>query len=165
MKLQGNGKERTTKMSLVELAKQVLIEEKIEMSFLDLFEKVAVLKGLSEEEKNERIAQFYTDLNMDGNFVSTGSNVWGLKRWTLSKTSQEKSEGTEKFIRKRRTRVKRRDESKDDIDEELLLVDDNFVFDDDIDLEDGYDENFASIGEIDLDEDDQDDYSEESYNA
>lgn len=73
--------ENVAKMSMIELANSIMLEEKKEMSFKTAFEKVATLKEWGEQEKQERISQFYTDLNADGRFVTQGSNVWGLKKW------------------------------------------------------------------------------------
>ena len=78
------------KMSMVELANLVLMEEKKEMSFLNLYEKIAILKSYSEATKTNNVAQFYTDLNVDGRFIALGSNVWGLKQWfPVSQTSEK----------------------------------------------------------------------------
>lgn len=72
-------------MSLIEIAKLLMLEEKKEMKFGETFAKVAALKGLSEEEKDAKISQFYTDLNVHGSFATNGANVWGLKRWYKKK--------------------------------------------------------------------------------
>jgi|SRR5690625_4307298 len=81
MNLNKKENQATEKMTLIELANLVLLEEKEQMAFSDLFEKVVELKKLTDEEKERNLSQFYTDLNMDGRFVSLGSNVWGLKQW------------------------------------------------------------------------------------
>ena len=73
--------EQLENMALIDLAKIMMLEEKEAMNFHDMYAKLANLKGLSEEEKNQRMSQFYTDLNMDGNFTSMGSNTWILKRY------------------------------------------------------------------------------------
>ncbi len=78
------------KMSMVDVANVVLLEEKQPLSFLDTFNKVAALKEWEEDVKKSKIAQFYTDLNMDGRFITNGSNTWGLKRWyKLDEISEE----------------------------------------------------------------------------
>ena len=44
-------------------------------------DEVASLMGLSEQVVKQRIAQFYTDVNIDGRFLSLGENQWGLRVW------------------------------------------------------------------------------------
>src|SRR5699024_298538 len=76
-------------MSMVELAELVLLDEKKPLKFKDVFKKVAEMKELTTEAQDQLIAQFYTDLNMNGRFVSSGKNMWGLKRWYLAKQVKE----------------------------------------------------------------------------
>ncbi|HLS20245.1 MAG TPA: DNA-directed RNA polymerase subunit delta [Bacillota bacterium] len=77
------------KMSMVDLANLLFAEEQRPMSFKEAFDKIAELKNWDETEKDNKIAQFYTDLNIDGRFVTNGSNSWGLKRWYRSEQINE----------------------------------------------------------------------------
>src|SRR5690625_6234617 len=80
------------KLSLVDFAYEYLIKENKEFNFLEIFNEVAKVKGLSETAKENKLAQFYTDLNIDGRFTALGSNNWGLKRWyPKSQTRDRKS--------------------------------------------------------------------------
>lgn len=79
------------KMSMIELAKVLLTDEKKEMNFLALFDKVAEHKDFTAAEKEDLLARFYTDLNVDGRFTTLGSNLWGLKRWYPVDQTSEKS--------------------------------------------------------------------------
>lgn len=79
------------KLSLVDLAYEYLIEENKEFNFLEIFNQVAKIKGLSESAKEDKLAQFYTDLNIDGRFTALGSNNWGLKRWYPKSQTSEKN--------------------------------------------------------------------------
>lgn len=152
MRLQDYSKEKMANMSLIELAKLVMLEEKKPMKFNDAFDKVAELKGLTEQQKQEKIGQFYTDLNVDGNFVSNGSNTWGLKRWVRANS---KAEEIEEDIPRRAVGKKKRqyvDDDEDlDIDIDLSMLDENIdEYNEDIDFdEDEFD--------IDLDEEYEDD--------
>lgn len=146
MSLQSYSKEKLTKMSLVELSKLVLQEEKKPMKFNEVFNKAAELKGLTEEQMQGKISQFYTDLNIDGGFVSNGSNTWGLKKWTRSQKEEEIDEKPRKIV-KRKKRVS--EEENDDIDLELSAIDENideynedYEYDDsfDLDIDEEYDE-------------------------
>src|SRR5690625_2391584 len=99
------------KMSMVDLAHLIFAEEQRPMSFKETFDKIAQLKSWDEEEKGDKIAQFYTDLNIDGRFVTNGSNSWGLKRWYRSEQIRE-------------------DLSMDDLDDMIVDIDVDDVLDD-----------------------------------
>jgi len=68
-------------MSLIELAYDLLVERNEPIPFKELMSELASLQHLSKAEVAKRIAQFYTDLNVDGRFTSLGDNRWGLKTW------------------------------------------------------------------------------------
>src|SRR5690625_6823640 len=82
--------EQVQKMSMMEIANKVLVEQKEELNFIDLFHKVADIKQFSENQKENYLARFYTDLNVDGRFTTIGSNKWGLKRWYPVDQTSEK---------------------------------------------------------------------------
>src|SRR5699024_12340022 len=77
------------KLSLVDLAYEYLIEENKEFNFLEIFNEVAKVNRLSESAKEDKLAQFYTDLNIDGRITALGSNTWGLKRWYRKSQTSE----------------------------------------------------------------------------
>ena|GEM_PF-4462382 len=121
MSLKEYTQEKMAKMSLIDLTKLVLREEKEELKFKDAFTKVADLKGLSEAEKDAKIGQYYTDLNVDGNFVTNGANMWGLKSWYREQKKADKDEGIPKPIRVKRR--KKPVENEDDLGEEFATID------------------------------------------
>lgn len=84
--------EQIEKLALIDLAREMMLQEKEALNFHDLYAKVTSLKGLTEEEKEKKMSQFYTDLNMDGNFKSMGSNTWILKRYFRGAKSSELDE-------------------------------------------------------------------------
>jgi len=106
-------KEQIEKMSMIELAKVVLTDEKKEMKFIDLFNQVADLKNLTETQRENVLADFYTDLNVDGRFITLGSNVWALRRW------YPVDQTTEKSLAESRKRNQEEAEDDDFYDEEL----------------------------------------------
>src|SRR5690625_945278 len=59
------------------------------MRFKEAYDKISTLKKLNHTVKDEKVVQFYTDLNIDGRFVTNGSNSWGLKRWYRSEQINE----------------------------------------------------------------------------
>lgn len=68
-------------MSFIEIAYELLNEKKQAVPFKDIVDEVSQLLGLSEEEVRAKLAQFYTDINIDGRFISLGENRWGLRVW------------------------------------------------------------------------------------
>lgn len=91
MALQKYTEEQLKKMSMIELANLILGEQKKELNFKELFDKVADTKQFTDAQRNDLLARFYTDLNVDGRFMALGSNVWGLKRWYPANQTTEKS--------------------------------------------------------------------------
>lgn len=73
--------ERVREMPMVDLAFEILKSTNSPMYYRDLIMEVARIRGLSEDQINEVIAQIYTEINIDGRFACVGANVWGLKRW------------------------------------------------------------------------------------
>lgn len=99
MNLKELSKDEIVKISLVDLAYLYLIEENKELNFLEMFNQVAKIKEMSESAKEDKLAQFYTDLNIDGRFITLGSNNWGLKRWyPMNQTSEKKITESKKSI-------------------------------------------------------------------
>lgn len=90
MVLNKYNKQQIKSMSMIKVANKVLADEKKEMNFIDLFNKVATIKNLTESEKTNFLSNFYTDLNVDGRFTTLGSNLWGLKRWYPVDQTSEK---------------------------------------------------------------------------
>lgn len=68
-------------LSMVEVAHAVLRHAGQTMSFADLTNAIQEYLGKSDAEIRERLSQFYTDLNVDGSFISLGDNTWGLRSW------------------------------------------------------------------------------------
>lgn len=148
--------EEIQEMSLVEIAYELMKQEKQPFLFHDLVKRAAEIKGISKEVVAERISYLYTDLNVDGRFISLGENRWGLRTWYPYEQAEE--EVTQTVKRKKSKRVDddeedleiELDEDFDDLDEEL---DDEFEdiedeLDDLISEEDEESEDF----DLDLDE-------------
>lgn len=73
--------ERKSEISMIRVAKAVLEEKGEVLDFNDIILEVANFIEIDEEEMNRRMPQFYTDLNVDGEFISLGENKWGLRNW------------------------------------------------------------------------------------
>ena len=67
--------------SLLDYGFEVLSASKEPVKFLDLFKKAVELSGLelSESEQKIRMSKFYTQLSLDGRFVTLTDNYWDLR--------------------------------------------------------------------------------------
>ncbi|MGY0691163.1 DNA-directed RNA polymerase subunit delta [Virgibacillus sp. FSP13] len=173
MSLKNYGHEELANMSMVDLADLILTDEKKALDFRDIFKKVAELKGFSEDEQREFIAQFYTDLNINGHFMTLGSNMWGLKRWYPVEQIDEEITAEPKKKKKakkpKKKKVEEEEETFESVEKELNIVDediekltgkvtdddDDESFDNDFDDEDDYDEFDEDDEELDVEEDEE----------
>ncbi|GIO35089.1 MULTISPECIES: DNA-directed RNA polymerase subunit delta [Paenibacillus] len=134
--------EKIREMPLVDLAFAVLKAANTPFYYLDLMKEVAKLRGLTEEEIKETVAQLYTEINIDGRFACVGTNLWGLKRWYPIDRSEDPISSS------KRPRIINDDDDEDE--------DDEFVDEDDSFSPDDSDEDFDRI-----DEDHDDIYSDD----
>ncbi|WP_405097568.1 DNA-directed RNA polymerase subunit delta [Oceanobacillus sp. FSL H7-0719] len=112
--------EELKKKSMLELASLILRDEKKALSFQEIYDQIAEIKGFTKKLKEENIAQFFTELNVDGRFMTLGSNVWGLKQWYPVDQADEEITPAPKAKRK----SKKKKDYEDDEDEESLEFDD-----------------------------------------
>ncbi|WP_284140149.1 MULTISPECIES: DNA-directed RNA polymerase subunit delta [unclassified Virgibacillus] len=149
MSLKNYSREELKQMSMIELADLILLDEKKAIHFKDIFDKIADLKELTNKEKDDYIAQFYTDLNVDGRFMMIGSNMWGLKRWY----PVEQIDEVIMVPKKKKAKKKKAAIVEDDLDFE---EEDEAIEVDDID-EDDFDDEFEDYDDEDLDDEDLED--------
>lgn len=72
--------------SLIELAFEFVSSNQGAVTFQDLWAYVEKESGLSKEEAMKKVGQFYTNLMLDGRFVTLGDNTWDLRsRHTFDK--------------------------------------------------------------------------------
>lgn len=123
---------------MVDLAFMVLKAANTPYYYRDLMNEVAKLRGLSDEEINDVIAQLYTEINIDGRFACVGTNLWGLKRWYPVDKSEDALTGA------KRPRIinDEDDDDEDDYHEEEETYNSDDDFDADSEDEDGEDELF-----------------------
>lgn len=136
-------KEELLEESFVDLTYAILEETKETKLFLELVAELQSLIGLTEEEMKKNLAQYYTDLNIDGRFLILGENRWGLRQWYPVEQIEEESAPTVKARKKKKTKLT--DEEFDEMDLEL---------EDELDFEDFGEDDAAS------DDDDDDDDEE-----
>ncbi len=79
------------------------------MPFADLANAVQAYLGDSNKEIRDRLSQFYTDLNIDGSFISLGDNLWGLRTWypyeSIDEATVHTEEDEDRPKRKKRRKV------------------------------------------------------------
>ena len=72
--------------SLIEYAYEFVSEHKESVNFKEIWEYVKKQSGLSEEQANAKVGQFFTNMMLDGRFITLGENEWDLReRHTFDK--------------------------------------------------------------------------------
>ena len=154
MKLANLSKEEVSEMAYIEIANVLLIEKKEAIDFKVMMDKIQKLLGLTDEEVSAKMGQFYTDLNVDGRFISIGDNRWGLKGWYPVEQVEEETVPASKVKKKKKGKKALVDDFDDE--DEVLDFEDLEDFDDDDDEDDSLIDDFDDIDDIDDDEDDDD---------
>ena len=170
-------------LSMVEVAHAILEAKNEVLDFNQLLVEIQEYMELSDEALESRMARFYTDLNIDGSFISLGDNRWGLRAWyPIDSIDEEIATSMEdeevKKPRKKRKKVNafgsddlidyNDDDPEDEelIDDEELDSDDldddiDVDLDDDVDEEDEIDAYRSDLNELGADEDLEDEASVE----
>lgn len=72
--------------SLIELAYDFVSSQKQQVAFQKIWEYVVKESGMSEEVASRKAGQFFTNMMLDGRFVTLGENEWDLRsRHTFDK--------------------------------------------------------------------------------
>ena len=165
MKIQDYTKEMVDEKSFIDMAYTLFNDKGATMNLYDIIDEFKKLGDYEFEEIENRVVQFYTDLNTDGRFLNVGENQWGLRDWYSVDDIEEKIAPTiQKF------------DILDDEDEEdknlKLLGDDEMDDDDDIpaqtddqetldDPEDEQVEDEISESDLVIEDDEEDELDEE----
>lgn len=159
--------EKIQEIPMVDLAFMVLKAANTPYYYRDLMNEVAKLRGFTEKEINETIAQLYTEINIDGRFACVGTNLWGLKRWYPLERSEDPIANA-----KRPRIINDEDDDDDDFtdEEDTYSADDAEEDFDNIDEDDDHDDLFSDDDDADedvdedvvLDDDELDDEDSES---
>ena len=75
------------KKSMIESAYQILASKKEAVPFLNLWQDVVQEMGFTPSQADDNIAQFYSDLSMDGRFTNLKGNSWDLRKRQHSSTT------------------------------------------------------------------------------
>lgn len=161
---------------MVEVAHAILEAKNEVLDFNQLLVEIQEYMELSDEALESRMARFYTDLNIDGSFISLGDNRWGLRAWyPIDSIDEEIATSMEdeevKKPRKKRKKVNAFgseddliDYNDDDPEDEELVDDEELDSDDldddiDVDLDDDVEEEAeidayrSDLNELGADED------------
>lgn len=68
-----------TNKSMVDVAFDLMSAKKRPMAFQKLYEEVTEVKGFEQEERDDKISLFYTNITLDGRFITVGENQWDLR--------------------------------------------------------------------------------------
>jgi DNA-directed RNA polymerase subunit delta len=169
--------EKVKEMPMVDLAFLVLKAANTPYYYRDLMVEVAKLRGMTDQQSQDTIAQLYTEINIDGRFACVGTNLWGLKRWYPLERSDDPVGNT------KRVRIIN-DEDDDLEDDDFAEEEENYAAEEedfdaidedrddlysDDDSEEEVDEDVVidedDIDEDDTDEDDAEDDSDEDAEA
>lgn len=157
--------EQLRELSMIDMAFYILDEKKQAVSFLDIWNEIVETLGLGEEEAQERIAQFYTDLNIDGRFVTLGENRWGLRTWYPVDQIEDDTLVAAKTKSKKKKKAKKLLDDEFEDYEDFLDDEDLDVFDDDEDYdEDDEDEDYDEFDDEEedfLEDDELDEFDDE----
>ncbi|WP_373233325.1 DNA-directed RNA polymerase subunit delta [Cohnella sp.] len=173
--------EKIREMPMVDLAYELLKSANTPFYYRDLMIEIAKMRGLSDSQVTDVIAQLYTEINIDGRFACVGSNVWGLKRWYPVERSDDPMNGgakrpriindeddddddlygedeevtpedeTYELFDEEREEVFEEGEEAAEVDEEVSIEEDDDAVDEDLDEKDGVEDDDFE-DEEDLDE-------------
>jgi DNA-directed RNA polymerase subunit delta len=134
MKLSKMPKEELELLSYTKIAKMFLEESKTTMNTADLFKEVCTLLSLSDQEYQNKIADFFQSLSTSKEFILLSDGKWDLKanhsvKITMDDLYEDKeSDDSESF-----------EDTEEDINEEN---DDNY------DTMDDYDDDTDDLGDL-----------------
>ncbi|HEY9577264.1 MAG TPA: DNA-directed RNA polymerase subunit delta [Pseudobacillus sp.] len=163
MNLKQLSKEELKEMSFIEIAYALLSESKEPVAFQEILSQIQQYQELSDAELKSRMIQFYTDLNIDGRFITFGENRWGLRAWYPVDQLEEEATPA---VKAKKKKTKKAAKEEPDFDEEELeevdeLEDDLDFEEDDIEELDEEVDDIEDLDELDEEEDFEDDLGEE----
>ncbi|MCQ9210203.1 DNA-directed RNA polymerase subunit delta [Granulicatella seriolae] len=137
-------------LSMIEVAHAILEQTNDVLEFNQLLVDIQEYLELTDDELEAKMTNFYTDLNIDGSFISLGDNRWGLRSWYPIDSIDEEiiSSIDDDDLKKRRKKRKKVNAFGDE--EDLIDYNDDDPEDDDVSLDDDDDDDT----EVDDDDDD-----------
>ncbi|QWG36207.1 DNA-directed RNA polymerase subunit delta [Bacillus mycoides] len=155
--------EELKECSMIEVVHSVLGNKRQATTFNELVQEIAQVLGLSQGQVNTKLAQFYTDLNIDGRFINLGENRWGLRSWYPYEQIDEEILPQPKPKKKRKVEEDGFDDYIEEDEDEFGDAEGNADQEDVEDLDKVLEEEDADDEDDDLDdvEEDDEDFAEE----
>ncbi len=146
-------------LSMIEVAHAILENKGDVMDFTDLTNQIQTYLAKSDSDIRESLAQFYTELNIDGSFISLGENRWGLRSWyAIDSVDEEVSHVDEDEDETPRRRKRKKVNAFITDDEDAIDYNDDDPEDSDLDEDDSDDDDL-------FDDDDDDDEEIAAYDS
>lgn len=161
-------------LSMIEVAHAILENKGSIVDFADLLVTIQEYLGFNDSELETRMTRFYTDINIDGRFISLGDNRWGLRAWYAIDeideeiiTSAEEEETPKRKLKKKRKlnafadsddMIDYNDDDPEDIDG--IYDEEDDTFDEDEDEEEDDTVNLNTIIDPDAEEEDDEELGE-----
>ncbi len=67
-------------MSMLDVAYELMTKKRKAVDFYKLWKEVSEIKGYNQEECEEKQSLFYTNITLDGRFITVGQNQWDLRK-------------------------------------------------------------------------------------
>ena len=65
--------------SMVDVAYDLMTKKKKPVDFYKLWQEVSEIKGFDQNDQEENESLFYTNITLDGRFITVGENRWDLR--------------------------------------------------------------------------------------
>ncbi len=134
MKLKDMKKEELEVLSYTDLTEMILRENKKAMNTPSIFKRICELLGLSDEEYQNEIGDYYTSLTTDKRFILLDTAEWDLKEKHKVEIVMDDDEDDESYDDSIEEDEETSDDSSDS--ESIEITDDEVDLDDDDELED-----------------------------
>lgn len=122
--------------SFVDTAYDIVVKNGAELPFATLWNNVCEELGLTQEDRVARVSYFYTQLTLDGRFVTLGENVWDLRiRHTFDKVHIDMNEVYSEDEEELEFIPEDDDDIKDDVDRLISEDEDDYEEDEEEDEE------------------------------
>lgn len=171
MKISEYTKEMMNENSFIDMAYIYLQEQGKDVTLYDIVDEFQKIGGYKDAEIENRVLQFYTDLNTDGRFLSAGDNLWGLRDWYSVDDIAEKITPTiQKFEQlevEEEPELKLLGEEEDDDELKVIESDENLEDPEDEEVEDDIEEAGLVVEEEydeDFEENEEDEEEESQIN-